>query len=95
MTGIAAAIVFGLLGAIALYCTLDALRWRENARAMRAFSFTVLFFAMTIAAIWVGVQHPRGATLSNGFGPGWRCANLVRGDVCFRDPNAADAATPR
>jgi hypothetical protein len=96
MTGIAVALVFGGLSAIALYCTLDALRWREHARSMNAFGLTVAFVAVTIAAVWVGIQYPHGGMkISNGFGPDWRCANLARGDVCVRDPRMADGVTRR
>jgi hypothetical protein len=69
MTAIAAAFVPAIIGAIALCCTLDALRWREHARAMRSFGLTVTFFAVTIVAIWVGIHYPHGVAMNNGFGP--------------------------
>ena len=92
---VAAALVPALLSAIALYCTLDALRWRESARAMRSFGFTAVFVALTIVAVWVGMHNPYGVKVNNGFGPQWRCAHVVRGDFCIRDQRTADVGVRR
>ncbi|MBV9976342.1 MAG: hypothetical protein JO105_13220 [Hyphomicrobiales bacterium] len=77
-----------LVGAgYALYCAVDAARWRDWRRffLLAALTFPLLLGASWIFAIAVG--HPTVSFWGNiGFGPDWACQNLGNGaHICSRD----------
>jgi hypothetical protein len=94
MTAMTAAALAAIIGAVALCFTVDALRWRQHDRAMRAFALAVALFAVAIAAVWAAMHFPHGFSTNHGFGPEWRCPNLGRGgaEVCVRDRSGLEAA---
>jgi hypothetical protein len=70
----------------------NSLGWCDRRRLCKA---VVVIVPLTFAAggaWWLGNRYP---TLNSGFGPGWACQNLGRGDalVCLRDLDARPDST--